>query len=335
MDSVAERVRHRDTVSANGRVADWLATRIAATILAFLPASIASATAVGAVSSQQQIRAPQGLDSHHSTDSPRDGRTQHSAVQFTSKTADSATKVGVTSPTSYLMARSDWVWLGRASRTRTHSRNRSGEGIRSAPHIHFLSFGFWVSNGHTTTRGARPMVRYFNVPTDTRPGVALVDLPVLLSDLATAGLCCLGASALGRRVRPKRTGRHRNPQPLSHANAGGRTTTLVGNSHLGVPIAFEDLPAYLCQLLAKLESAGRQGDDPAIRLIRSGPDGLEFVLSGKIDWSPGGWSLGADGRSWVMRTQPRPCPARNRVSTQVSGSPSGRKGRKRKLGGRA
>lgn len=298
---VAERVRNRDTASDNdGRVVDWLATRIAATILAFVPASIASATAVGAVSSQQQIRASQGLDSHHSTGSHRNGRTQNSAVQLTSKTADSATKAEVTSATSYITARSDWVWLGRGSRTRMHSRNRSGEGVPSPPHIHSLSFGFWVSNGHTATRAARPRVRYFNVPTGTRPGVALVDLPVLLSDLATAGLCCLGASALGRRVRPKHTGRRRNPQPLSHADAGGRAPTPVGYSYLDVPIAFEDLPAYLCELLSKLESAGRRWDVPAIRLIRSGPDGLEFILSGEIDWSPEGWLLGADGRSWVM-----------------------------------
>ena len=50
----------------------------------------------------------------------------------------------------------------------------------------------------------------------------------------------------------------------------------------------------------ELDSAGARKDVPPIRLIRSGSDGLEFFLAGKVDWSPKGWSLGAQGWSWVI-----------------------------------
>jgi len=302
---VNERVHNPDTVcGSDGHVVDWLATRIAAAILSFVPASLVSTSVAGAVSLQPQMSASR---SGHSSDLLRSSGTQSSTIRASSTTVDSVSKVGPNAPTSYLTARTDWMWLGTGSTTRTHTPNWPGAGVSSPPRIHILNLGFWISNGHSPASSARPRVRYFNVPTRARLGVALVELPVLLSDLATAGFCCLGGLALSRRVRSARRGRLRKPQLPSHPEAGTVAQTRT-DSHLDGQIAFGELSDHLRELLSKLDSDGKRAAVPAIRLVRSGPDGLEFVLSGKVDWSPEGWSLGTGGCSWLVRPNLGPVP---------------------------
>ena len=285
---VAERVRTRDTESLNeGHGVDWLAARIATAILAVVPASVASAAAVGAVPSRENNA--RSLDVCHSTERPK---PQVSVV------ASGASSAFFPSSTSCRTAGFDWV----SSATNHGNARYTAGGIRAevgaTRHLHLPNPDLWSSSGGTLTAASRATDHHLYVSPETWPKISLVDIPVLLSDLATAGLSCLGTTALARRLRPRQTARRRNPQRLPRVH-----DEMTGPTPLPIPavgvfeIAAKQIQGLLAELVPTLQLRGA----PPIRLVRSGMGGLEFFLADKVEWSPEGWSLGGEGRSWMVK----------------------------------
>jgi hypothetical protein len=53
-------------------------------------------------------------------------------------------------------------------------------------------------------------------------------------------------------------------------------------------------------LTAALRAEGRADPAPRIRVVRTGPDGVELLLDEAVDWAPGSFTLAADGKSWRL-----------------------------------
>ncbi|HVA05747.1 MAG TPA: hypothetical protein VNG12_03295 [Acidimicrobiales bacterium] len=53
-------------------------------------------------------------------------------------------------------------------------------------------------------------------------------------------------------------------------------------------------------LTAALRAEGRADPAPRIRVVRTGPDGVEVLLDEAVDWAPGSFTLAADGKSWRL-----------------------------------
>ena len=53
-------------------------------------------------------------------------------------------------------------------------------------------------------------------------------------------------------------------------------------------------------LTAALRAEGRADPAPRIRVVRTGPDGVELLLDEAVDWAPGSFTLADDGNSWRL-----------------------------------
>ena len=242
------RVRAGDISNSEGRVVDWLAARIAAAILAFAPASIASAPAMGFVSTQQLASAAFSIDHRHSTGTPEHDHDRRSLEGSLATANPEAKPRSKPSPVVEVALRSAWVSpAGPANQTSNQSENESnGQASRS---LNFPTLGVWASSKQDATSASMPRVRYFNTQTENPPGVALVDLPVLLSDFATIGLCCLGASALGRRLRCRRNVCRQNSRLRGGAESHRGGSELAEFVHAHAPDIFGR--SYACEVPQK------------------------------------------------------------------------------------
>lgn len=287
---VAQRVCTRDTECLNdGHGGDWLATRIAAAILSVVPASVVSAAAVGAVTAQESTA--RSLDVRHSTETS-------DTTQAREESAGTRTAI-FSSPTLHPTAGSDLDSSEASFRSTKHAPGAFKKGAGGT--IHFSGSKFWASSGPIQTEVPKAKDVYQSSTSEIWPTVSLVDLPVLLSDLATAGLSCLGTAALARRLRVKHVARRRDPKRILNVN-----DEMTGPMALPVEVtsAFDSSGVRIQGLLAKLASATERDDAPPIRLVRSGMDGLEFFLADPVEWSPEGWLLGSGGRSWSAEGDP-------------------------------
>jgi len=202
--------------------------------------------------------------------------------------------------TWYLPAQSAWVSSGEDPTTQTTSGHDSGIVASVSPSPRQARLQLWTLSSRNAPSGAVTHIHFLDLRDPSFPGIALVDVPVLLSDLATIGLCCLGVSALARRLRSKRSACRQAPRPnlLAQEKAEPQRNR---SWQAGVLDGTDGSPEWLCLLLGGLEIERARGGAPSVRLVRSGPDGVELVLSHEVNWAPAGWELASTGLSWITR----------------------------------
>jgi DNA-binding SARP family transcriptional activator len=285
---VAQRVRTQNIESLNdGHAVDWLAARIAAAILSVVPASVASAAAVGAVAPQQSSGRSLGV--------------RHSAETKTTQ----AREVTLGTTTAFILSTALCPNMGSnpdsweaSFRSTAYMPSGVNGDMGTTRHIQFPTSKFWASTGRVQIHLPTPKDDYKGFTTEAWPIISLVDLPVLLSDLATAGLSCLGAAALVRRLRSKPVARRRHSKRIldvHHETTGPMAIPVTAET------VFDTWGERIQGLLAELAAATERDGCSLIRLVRSGIDGLEFFLAEPVEWSPEGWSIGAAGRSWLVK----------------------------------
>jgi DNA-binding SARP family transcriptional activator len=303
---VVDRVRTRNIVSdGDGRVVDWFAARIATAILAVAPATLTSSQAVGAVISHNQLGASVKFEPRSATGTlirePEQGLRRPETLSHSRAERD-----GQNFPSTawYLPAQSAWAFSGENLITQTTSRHVSGIVASVSPNPGQAWLQLWRFNSRTAPSEAVTHIHFLDPRDPSFPGIALVDVPVLLSDLATIGLCCLGVSALGRRLRSKRNPCRQSPR--SNLSAPEEAEPQRKRSWEAGDLETDGSPEWLCLLLGGLELEREPGGAPSVRLVRSGPDGVELVLTHEVNWAPAGWELSSTGLSWIARPDRTP-----------------------------
>ena len=326
---VVERVRDRDTSSEfDGRI-DWLAARIATVILACIPASAASMASADAVATRQQLATELSVRHLHPPARSLGGTLSGSGRRSPDKTSSGSYSGQDSSATLHLKLNPDWYESTGQDSESSLIRGVLETGKGGSRNVHLTYFEFCDSDIKDSLTCAEPRGRHFPSEEVHPPTTALVDLPMLFSDFATIGICGLGASAFGRRLRSKRNSRTTKlwSKTKSHASQHSIEPTSI---HVPDPHVDSISPALLCHLLASLESSRSLRDGLHIGLVRFGLDVVEVFLSREVGWAPEGWQLGDHATSWIVRidgiaslvptTDPMDCPVILPVGMDSSGS---------------
>lgn len=333
--SVAARVRRRDaTAAAGAHLPEWLATRIAAAVLAVLPVGVALGTGAGAA----PHRPPPAAHSLAALHTPA---VAVAGAAGTTAPSDPSPATGATgteaAPADYTVAPGDSLWsiaehfygdggdwpaIARAnlgvvmddgSRFVDPSCIRPGwvltlpsldpappAGPAAAP----------VPTGTADLAAARrPPVEEREGPTQAagtaarraperpdRPARAPVPLP----ELAALGLGVLVAAALARRARRARllaSSARAEGQPPAPVTEGGADAASLLAPFEGAPV-LDWVEAANRHLGWALDGDGRSVG-VAARLVRVGAEGVEVHLADLVDWAPDPW-VRRDDRTWVL-----------------------------------
>ena len=294
---VVERVRYPNTSSEfDGRI-DWLAARIATVVLASIPASAVSITAVDGATTRHQSATELGVRYLHPATPSLSGTWSVPGRQSPEEPSDRSHSGQASSATLHLTLSPD----------RYDSTGKDGGSSAAGDAFETGKGGsqnIWDADDKHSVNSAESGGAPFITNEEHPPTTALVDLPMLFSDLATIGICGLGASAFGRRLRSKRKAcatrwlpdaksrtSHDSPKPASSDVADPRVDGMSLVS--------------LCHLLASLESTGNLRDGLRIGLVRFRLDVVEVFLSREVSWAPEGWQLGDRATSWILRIDGR------------------------------
>jgi DNA-binding SARP family transcriptional activator len=326
---VVERVRDRDINSEfDGRI-DWLAARIATVILACIPATAVSIPSVVAVTTRHQGAAESSVRHLHRAALSLGGTLSVPGSQSTDETFPGSYSGQDASATLHLKLSPDWSDSTGQDSESSPAGDALETGRGGSRNVHLAYFEFCGSDIPNSLTCSEPRGRNFISKGVHPPTTALVDLPMLFSDFATIGICGLGVSAFGRRLRSKRNSCSTKLRPKAKSQTSQHPTE-PASSHEGDP-HFDGIRLdWLCHLLASLESSGNLRDGLRIGLVRSGLDVVEVFLSQEVSWAPEGWQLGDQATSWIARidgiaplvptTDPKDCPIVLPVGMNSSGS---------------
>ena len=226
---VIHRIRTGDTdYEIGGRASDWLTARIATAVIALLPTTAASALAVDATALQHEpfpssrTILPSPLTSV--------GETQTRSANFDSRNQaiipiESSDPTPLPPPVQLL---GKPFWNRQGNRAAESSPSRKSSNFGSSP----------------------------NEPID----VASLDLSALLSDLATGGICSLGAFSVARRSKLRRPKcRFRRPTDIQESEMGSLVSE---KANLTGPTGFDVAgltDIRICQLVAGVETLRHAG----------------------------------------------------------------------------